>query len=99
MVPDYQLWSKDLQTSDRHPALQDSNRCWMKGKPVEEVVKWLVNKIWVSDSLASEISRLQTAGKDHCIHTQFLQLHISPKDGAWINRELRPESSRFYSRA
>lgn len=71
----------------------------MKGKHVEEIVKWPVNKIWVSDSLAWEISRLQTAGKDHCIHTLFLQLHISLKDGAGINRELRPESSRFYSHA
>lgn len=71
----------------------------MKGKHVEEIVKWLVNKIWVSESLAWEISRLQTAGKDHCMHTLFLQLHISLKDGARINRELRPESSSFYSRA
>lgn len=71
----------------------------MKGKAVEEIAKWLVNKIWVSDSLAWEISKLQTAGKDHCIHTLFLQLHISLKDGVGINRELRPESSRFYSRA
>lgn len=71
----------------------------MKDKPVEEIVKWVVSKVWVSDCLAWEISRLQTAGKDHCIHILFLQLHISLKDEAWINRELRPESSRFYSRA
>lgn len=58
----------------------------MKGKAVEEIAKWLVNKIWVSDSLAWEISKLQTAGKDHCIHTLFLQLHISLKDEVGINR-------------
>lgn len=69
----------------------------MKGKPVEEIAKWIVKKIRVSDSLSWEISRLQSARKDHCIHALFLQLHIYLKDGAWINRELKPESSRLYS--
>lgn len=54
----------------------------MKGKPVEEIAKWLVKKIWVSDSLAWEISSLQSARKDHCIHALFLQLHVHLKDGA-----------------